>query len=282
MKEKIKKISSDCEYLQSLFIDREARMNQEEVESSRKALEIIEIAERKMKQMEMELKDWKDEQERIAATVTFDNLIHLNVGGYKFDTTVATMTRFPDSMLGAMFSGRHQLPQDKDGYYFIDQDGTHFRHIINFLRNPDGFVVTIKGEELAELRSQAAYYLLVEKMFPFVFEKLPPQTLPIYLCGRNQYVTVKVVQDLKGIWKFDIASYQTVQDYLSLEKLDLGTFKYVHHVLKDMLQSMVNYATNLIIFIISSFHLLRINLCKVNVITASTTNDETNHNISFI
>ena len=47
MKETIKKISSECEYLQSLFIDREARMNQEEAESSSKALEIIEIAETK-------------------------------------------------------------------------------------------------------------------------------------------------------------------------------------------------------------------------------------------
>jgi hypothetical protein len=39
-------------------------------------------------------------------------------------------------MLGAMFLGRHHLDMDKDSYYFIDQDGTHFfRHIINYLRN---------------------------------------------------------------------------------------------------------------------------------------------------
>ena len=237
MKETIKKISSECEYLQSLFIDREARMNQEEAESSSKALEIIETAERnaaeiideavsnatsieadmklKVQQMEMELLNWKDEQGRIASTVTFDSVIHLNVGGHKFDTTVATMTRFPDSMLGAMFSGRHQLPKDKDGYYFIDQDGTHFRHIINFLRNPEGFVITLKGEELAELKSQAAYYLLVEKMFPFVFEKLPPQTVPIFSGGRSQHVTVTVVQDLKGIWKIDLASHPLVIKFLT-------------------------------------------------------------------
>ena len=117
-----------------------------------KAESIVADITMKKQQMEMELKDWKDEQELIASTVTFDSVIHLNVGGHKFDTTVATMTRFPDSMLGAMFSGRHQLPKDKDGYFFIDQDGTHFRHIINFLRNPEGFVVTLKGEVVVNLR----------------------------------------------------------------------------------------------------------------------------------
>jgi hypothetical protein len=201
MMETIIKISSGCEHLQSLFIEREVRMNQEEAQSSTKALKIIETAKRnaaeiideavsnatsiesdmelKVQQMEKELLHWKEEQERIAATVTFDSVIHLNVGGHKFDTTVATMTRFPESMLGAMFSGRHQLPKDKDGYYFIDQDGTHFRHIINFLRNPEGFVITLKGEELAELKKQAAYYLLEDKMFPYVLQKLPPQTLSV-------------------------------------------------------------------------------------------------------
>jgi hypothetical protein len=38
-------------------------------------------------------------------------------------------------MLGAMFSGRYPIQKDKDGNYFIDRDGTHFSHILNFLRD---------------------------------------------------------------------------------------------------------------------------------------------------
>lgn len=34
-----------------------------------------------------------------------------------------------------MFSGRFELQPDENGRYFIDRDGTHFRHILNFLRN---------------------------------------------------------------------------------------------------------------------------------------------------
>jgi hypothetical protein len=113
-------------------------------------------------------------------------------------------------MLGAMFSGRHTLDIDKDGFYFIDQDGTHFRHIINFLRNPEGFVVTLKGEELAELKNQAAYYLLEEKMFPCVFQKHLPQTLLIYSRGISQNMAATVVQDEKEIWTFDNASSGTI------------------------------------------------------------------------
>ena len=220
LNEAMMKISNDTEKLLSMIRVREEQLFQEEqqvasnsrnitLNARNEASAIIAAANNnaslieveltmKKQQMEMELKDWEKEQELIASTVTFDSVIHLNVGGHKFDTTVATMTRFPGSMLGAMFSGRHQLPKDKDGYYFIDQDGTHFRHIINFLRNPEGFVVTLKGEELAELKSQAAYYLLDDVM-PMI-TKLPPQSLHMYSHGSPTNVYMTVVQDENGIW----------------------------------------------------------------------------------
>ena len=63
--------------------------------------------------------------------------IILDVGGVRFSTSRSTLTKYPESMLGVMFSGRHDLEtmQCKDGSFFIDRDGTHFRHILNYLRD---------------------------------------------------------------------------------------------------------------------------------------------------
>ena len=52
-----------------------------------------------------------------------------------FMTSTLTLTKEPDSMLLAMFSGRHALRQDDDGTYFIDRDATHFCYILNYLRD---------------------------------------------------------------------------------------------------------------------------------------------------
>eukprot|EP01130_Rhizamoeba_saxonica_P005321 TRINITY_DN2137_c0_g1_i1.p1 TRINITY_DN2137_c0_g1~~TRINITY_DN2137_c0_g1_i1.p1 ORF type:complete len:356 (-),score=59.06 TRINITY_DN2137_c0_g1_i1:304-1371(-) len=64
----------------------------------------------------------------------YGQIIHLNVGGHYYDTTFSTLTFLPDSMLGIMFSGRHNLITDSNGRYFIDRDGEYFRYVLNFLR----------------------------------------------------------------------------------------------------------------------------------------------------
>ena len=62
-------------------------------------------------------------------------VIPLNVGRYSFVTTLSTLTKDKDSMLAAMFSGRHELDTDSEGRYFIDRDGTYFKYILNYLRD---------------------------------------------------------------------------------------------------------------------------------------------------
>ncbi|WRX24331.1 Pentapeptide repeat - like 5 [Theobroma cacao] len=89
------------------------------------------------------------------------SLIRLNIGGKKFCTTIDTLTcREPESMLAAMFSGRHTLCQDSEkGYVFVDRDGKHFRHILNWLR--DGVVPTLTDSGYSELIREAEYYQLL-------------------------------------------------------------------------------------------------------------------------
>ena len=100
----------------------------------------------------------------------FEPTVTLNVGGHLITTTTATLTRFPDTMLGAMFSGRHALTYDKNGAYFIDRDGTHFREILNFLRGstastPES-MAQLAPRVLEELKVVAGFYGLKDLMFP--------------------------------------------------------------------------------------------------------------------
>ena len=89
----------------------------------------------------------------------FKRRVKLNVGGSKFETTLSTLTRHPDSMLAVMFSGRHEVPQDDDGYVFIDRDGTHFRIVLNFLRTGVLDVPTSQ-KAASELTRELQYYQL--------------------------------------------------------------------------------------------------------------------------
>jgi len=64
---------------------------------------------------------------RILSQVHFKSTVKLNVGGKIYKTTLDTLRNDPDSMLCAMFSGRHELKADEeDGSYFIDRNGELF------------------------------------------------------------------------------------------------------------------------------------------------------------
>ena len=91
-----------------------------------------------------------------------ESRIKLDIGGQVFTTSRLTLTKEPNSMLAAMFSGRHSLVADSDGSYFIDRDGTHFRYILNYLR--DGGIkegALPQSDTLyTELLTEAEYYQL--------------------------------------------------------------------------------------------------------------------------
>jgi hypothetical protein len=76
----------------------------------------------------------KDTRARsMQATETDDGVVDLNVGGKHYSTTLATLCRYPDSMLAAMFSGRHELKKRAaDGRVFIDRDGKAFGYVLQF------------------------------------------------------------------------------------------------------------------------------------------------------
>ena len=84
-------------------------------------------------------------------------LVRLNVGGTKYITEKATLRKYPDSVLGAMFRGNIPLSTDGDGYYFIDRCGHIFQYILQFLRS--GKLILPKGFcELELLEEEASFY----------------------------------------------------------------------------------------------------------------------------
>ena len=148
--------------------DSYAKRSKEHEDSYAKRVEELEKSTSEISEaLAEEKQQWDLEKQAIASTHTFEPLINLNIGGSKFTTTATTLTRFPDTMLGAMFSGRHKLTADASGHYFIDRDGTHFRHILNYLRCPEDFdASSISADHKKELKKEAEYYGLDLLMFP--------------------------------------------------------------------------------------------------------------------
>uniref|UniRef100_A0A8B9LVF3 Potassium channel tetramerization domain containing 11 n=1 Tax=Astyanax mexicanus TaxID=7994 RepID=A0A8B9LVF3_ASTMX len=81
----------------------------------------------------------------------------VNVGGELYTTTLDTLTRCRDSMLGAMFTGQIPLLRDRHGNFFIDRDGKTFRHILNFLRC-SSLDLPADFTELTLLRREADFF----------------------------------------------------------------------------------------------------------------------------
>ena len=119
----------------------------------------------------------RQEQEAIDAMsnklehVHFSSTVKLDVGGYTFRTSVQTLTKDPNSMLAAMFSGKFDTKPAEDGAFFIDRDGTYFRFILNYLRN--GELILPEGATfLKELEAEAKFYQIQG-----IIDELKPKTI---------------------------------------------------------------------------------------------------------
>ena len=88
------------------------------------------------------------------------NVIKLDVGGVLYKTTKDTLTKDQDSMLASMFSGRHPLQPDENGYYFIDRDGELFKYIIKFLRDGNINLDDLPKNIIKNILDEAKYYCL--------------------------------------------------------------------------------------------------------------------------
>ena len=168
--EVLTQLREKCSVVDELISTAEQEANLIVTEAARRTKAMTEEAEKRVEAMKIELANLEEEKNRIAKTHAFEPMVTLNIGGQIFTTATATLTRFPDSMLGAMFSGRYTLTQDRNGAYCIDRDGTHFREILNFLRgsatsNQWLIAQRLSRTALEELKVEADFYGIKELMF---------------------------------------------------------------------------------------------------------------------
>ena len=154
----------------------------------------------KNKELEKAREKFEDEKTRMNDLYEIQSShVKLDVGGHIFSTSLTTLTRDKNSMLAAMFSGRHQLVKlkGKDNTFFIDRDGTHFRHILNYLRD-DLCLDTLPQEVtiLKEIQREADYYQLsgLFDMIQSIITPLP--ILPDYSQANIDCLFNKVIKDL--------------------------------------------------------------------------------------
>jgi hypothetical protein len=93
-----------------------------------------------------------------------EGLVELNIGGHRFETSVQTLRRVPHTFFDAYFSGRYAQDVCVDGSIFVDRDGEHFGHVLEYLR--DGAVSVAAPDAhpsvslLRALKREFGYYCI--------------------------------------------------------------------------------------------------------------------------
>jgi len=143
-----------------------------------------------------------------------DDRVLLDVGGKYYSTTRRTLTAAqtlaPDSILAAMFSGRHEgrVNPDGGGRIFIDHNGAIFEYILDFLRgysagdeNAACAIHALPRTEMVAMRRELDYYGLESAVFPPVPFSVNLATFspgPDMLSSRNGLVAVDLL-DNRGV-----------------------------------------------------------------------------------
>uniref|UniRef100_A0A3P9LVS5 BTB domain-containing protein n=1 Tax=Oryzias latipes TaxID=8090 RepID=A0A3P9LVS5_ORYLA len=86
--------------------------------------------------------------------------VHIDVGGHMYTSSLATLTRYPDSRIARLFNGTEPVVLDSlKQHYFIDRDGPMFRYILNFLRTSK-LLVPEDFREYCLLYEEAVFFQL--------------------------------------------------------------------------------------------------------------------------
>jgi hypothetical protein len=136
--------------------------------------------------------------------VAHEGRVELNIGGFRFETSVQTLLRVPHTFFDAYFSGRYAQNVCADGSIFVDRDGEHFKHVLEYMR--DGVVsVAEPGAHpsirlLRALKREFGYYC-IELRAEQATETHPPETA-LVMGGHNTRIV------LASMERYDLSSGQ--------------------------------------------------------------------------
>jgi hypothetical protein len=132
--------------------------------------------------------------------------IELNIGGHRFQTSVQTLRRLPHTFFDAYFSGRYAQDVCLDGSIFVDRDGEHFGHVLEYMR--DGVVSVAEADArpsvslLRALKREFGYYC-VELVAEQPVEPSLPETVHVMggRCGaRTTFSSMERYDAASGQW----------------------------------------------------------------------------------
>jgi hypothetical protein len=132
----------------------------------------------------------------------------LNIGGYRFETSVQTLRRMPHTFFDAYFSGRYAQDVCNDGSIFVDRCGEHFGHVLEYMR--DGVVLVAE----ADARPSVSLLRALKREFGFYCIELcveepaePAQPEMAFVMGGHMYDDVHG-NALSTMERYDVLSGQ--------------------------------------------------------------------------
>lgn len=119
----------------------------------------------------------------------FPSVVELNVGGVLYTTSLSTLTKNSDSLLGQIFTGKEGIGKDSKGRYFVDRDGVLFRYVLDFLRNQK-LVLPENFHERERLKNEAEYFNMADMITCVDSMTATPSSDLVSAAGQPGYLTL--------------------------------------------------------------------------------------------
>eukprot|EP00744_Colponema_vietnamica_P027133 GILI01040554.1.p1 GENE.GILI01040554.1~~GILI01040554.1.p1 ORF type:complete len:240 (+),score=57.98 GILI01040554.1:35-721(+) len=149
-------------------VEKKEYIAMKEKEYEQKRLDLEADYQRLREELAQKKREFEEEKRAMATYLTqFTEIVEINCGGTILQTNRATLLQFEPTRLDAIFSGRWDVPLDKDGRVFLDRDPEDFSLILLWLRNPEEPVPLSDHNKEKMFQKEVAWWGLTRFVYPF-------------------------------------------------------------------------------------------------------------------